>query len=746
MVWRQHRHLIASVVFPALRGGGEAVPPTAENQTAIVGALDLASFDGYQIVDSNGDPITGASITGGTATDVSVSAGGLLTCDADGDFAGQDGATVIIDSDLGPATITLDVLPDTYMPGNNTEVSAVLAISTATVAGKTIKLRTGVTYTRISITNKAYGSVVTLTSEEGAVIAGVTVQNSTNVTVSGNLIRADAADNLHLVYVLGLADNVIVTNNEICTTTPVDPNADFSAGWFTALNGVRTADSSGLPVNLTVTGNNIHDVRVGVNVAPTGDLVVTDNEIYRCYEDGVKVSPGPTSTTINWNKIHHQFGRGSDTGNPHCDPIQLSATSAVADWTGIEIIGNRIWRGNARGDLQGIFMDDLTVGLFFTAHIASNFISGTLANGIKINRAKDCLIQNNTVVGPSDNPYGGSARSATVSMFIGSDETSGTNIVLDNIAEAITISGTNQDNNNILLGQEVASPYTDYTAAFDGTTFDPDTISDVMTLFNMKAAGSADGTFNAGAIGTGYSDFTAKTYTAPRSSYSSGYTPNYVDNGGTAHFTRTGGPSNDAQGTWYFLFKPNTVASGTQNIYVSSGRSIFSRTTAKMRLVIKDSANTTVYDATTTNDVFAAGVEVEVYIAVDLSAPSIVIRVDGVDLVASGAMSVATSLAAGNGLIAHSRDQGILALSTGTSILNCEIAQYWFDPTQVVAYSSFNDGSDPLDLTSVGSPYVWFGDDQTADERGGNTSQGWNDTYNLGSATSLALSGTFTDA
>jgi len=487
------------------------------SQTIAFGALTLASAGGAKAVTAAGTEVDFVSVDSqGAGSGWTVSSGRLIR--STGTPASQDGVVLTCTVTGGYSiSVTISATADTYSAKDNTEVSSILAVATATVAGKTIKLRPG-SYTRISITNKAYGSVVTLTSETGAVIGGVTVQNSTNVTVSGNLIRADAANSTHLVYVLGLADNVIVTNNEICTTTPVDPNGDFSAGWFTALTGVNTANSSGLPINLTVTGNNIHDVRVGVNVAPTGAVVITDNEIYRCYEDGVKVSDGPTSTTINWNKIHHQFGRGSDTGNPHCDPIQLSATGAAADWTGIEIIGNRIWRGNARGDLQGIFLDDLTAGLFFTAHIASNFISGTLANGIKINRAKDCLVQNNTVVGPSDNPYGGSARSATISMFIGSDETSGTNIVLDNIAEAITISGTNQDDNNILLGREVASPYTDYTAAFDGTTFDPDTVSDVMTLFDMKTAGTADGTYNAGAIGTGYSDFTAKTYNAPRSS------------------------------------------------------------------------------------------------------------------------------------------------------------------------------------------------------------------------------------
>jgi len=208
-----------------------------------------------------------------------------------------------------------------------------------------------------------------------------------------------------------------------------------------------------------------------------------------------------------------------------------------------------------------------------------------------------------------------------------------------------------------------------------------------------------------------------------------GYTPTYVDNNGTAYITRTGGPSNDAQGTWAFLIKPQQVAS-TVRLYQAAGRTDIQQVAAKLRVIIKDSANATVYDATTTNNVFSVGTQVHVYIGVDLSVPSIVIAVDGVDLVATAAMTVSTSLIAGTGLVAHSRNQGVLAIDTGTSIADVQIADYYFDPTQVVALSSFYSGG-PLDLTGVGSPYIRFGDGQSAAD--------WNTPTNLGSATSMVI-------
>jgi hypothetical protein len=172
-------------------------------------------------------------------------------------------------------------------------------------------------------------------------------------------------------------------------------------------------------------------------------------------------------------------------------------------------------------------------------------------------------------------------------------------------------------------------------------------------------------------------------------------------------------------------------------LYQASGRSEIVQNAAKSRVLIKDSANAIVYEATTTNDIFSIGTEVHVYVAVDLSVPSIVIAVDGVDLVAGGLMTVSTALIAGTGLIGHSRDQGVLATSTGTSIANVQIADWYFDPTQVVALSSFYSGGAPLDLTGVGSPYIRFGDGQSAAD--------WNTPTNLGSATSLTIgSATFT--
>jgi hypothetical protein len=127
---------------------------------------------------------------------------------------------------------------------------------------------------------------------------------------------------------------------------------------------------------------------------------------------------------------------------------------------------------------------------------------------------------------------------------------------------------------------------------------------------------------------------------------------------------------------------------------------------------------------------------------VDLSVPSISIKVNGSDV----AMTVSTSLVAGNGSIGHSRAQGFVASAAGGSPGDCQISDLYFDPTQVVAESSLHDSGAAIDLSSVGSPWVYVGADMTADERGAESAQGWNDGYNLGSGGSLTVtSATFSD-
>lgn len=125
--------------------GQRSAPPAAvANQSAAMGALTLSnSANGYQIVDVFGEPVTTCTdAETGTATGFTLSTGGLIYPSSGGSLSAQDGATIDIECDQGTATITLDVLADSYSVGTG-QLAAVLALGSATVDGKTVLGRPG---------------------------------------------------------------------------------------------------------------------------------------------------------------------------------------------------------------------------------------------------------------------------------------------------------------------------------------------------------------------------------------------------------------------------------------------------------------------------------------------------------------------------------------------------------------------------------------------------------------------------
>lgn len=509
---------------PSQGVGGAA--PTIASQTVSFGALTLANAGGAKAVNLTGaevDFVSVDSVISGDGANWTVSSGRLVR--SSGTPASSDGAVLRCTTSVGVIDVTISTIALAYSFTTKAELVSLTSIAVATLSGRSLYGRRDISLTSMrtpdtTFRNKAWSSTVTLRSHDPAhpaVFDGISISNSQNFTVR-EIKFTDVAGIKTLVGVQGLADVILITRNEICATVVVDPNADWSAGYAGgAFNGIGTANSTGLPIGLTITDNYIHDVRVGINVAPTGAVVITGNEVARCYEDSIKVSEGPSSTLIDWNFIHHNFGAGSDTGAPHADGIQLAASGSVTvDWINIIIRGNIVIRANARAAMQGIFADDKPSGYYFTAIVEANFVDTGAVNSIKINRAKDCLVRGNTAVGPSDQPYGGAARSSLVGIQVGSDATSGTNTTIDNISESFSTPGTVVTDNNVTLGKEVALPYTAYNGAFAGPIGNPDTKAQVLAWFAMLVGGSADGAFNAGAIGTEYVDFEARTYTAPR--------------------------------------------------------------------------------------------------------------------------------------------------------------------------------------------------------------------------------------
>jgi hypothetical protein len=128
-----------------------------------------------------------------------------------------------------------------------------------------------------------------------------------------------------------------------------------------------------------------------------------------------------------------------------------------------------------------------------------------------------------------------------------------------------------------------------------------------------------------------------------------------------------------------------------------------------------------------------------IYVAFDLSVPSVDIRVDGVAI----PMTDSTSLVAGTGLLRLNRLSGIMAGETGATPVNLEVAAFFLETGTVRAPTLFYDGG-AKSFDGIGSPQVYLGGGMTANEFSGNAAQGWNDSYNRGSITVTTASATYT--
>lgn len=832
-------------------GAVAAAAPVIENQSLSIGSLTLDGAGGIRPAYTG--TVTSWAISGGQSANYAIdSSTGYITPSSDGSATDADTFTVTATNDAGEdtATITISAAANTYNCASNAELSAILALSTATVAGKTIELRDVGSYTRITINGKSYGSVVTLTAESANshTIVGVTIQNSTNVKVNGLRLSDPTTTTYNgVVTINGPTTGVEISDNEISGVI-YDHATDYTVTPYPgSSNGVITNEGSGAVTDTAILNNYIHDVKEGITAGLVeGNFEASGNEIAFSYVDCVKIGRVDnfgTYTKVNDNYLHGGLAADGDSGDPHKDMIQFLGSGLTADWTGIEVLRN-IGICEERGDAQLVFADDAPADTYYSGMTVKGNVMLTTTSqfGCFINRAKDCVVIGNTFV--KQVPLSGEGNTCAVS--VGSTQSSGTHKVWQNIAEAVTVGATANSKGNVALGEDGGTIA--YTAVFDGPSFDPQSRAEVLAKYNMKVSGNADrdasgdaSQFDAGAIGSGYVTFASASpgqsgvsidtaYEAPTlsgvvgtetsdteatidittddhtgtiywfistsatpptasnlkagtgaveagnfsvtatgaqttdnattlsaettyyvhaihtngaavdsaivtsSSFTTeaaaGYTSNAIDTNGTAYLSKATGPSHDAQGTWYFDITPQSV-SGAQYLYLSGGRSSIIVSTAKLAVVIKDSANTIVYDGVSTSDVFAATTRARLYIAVDLTVPSISIKIDG----STVTMTDNTSIIAGNGLIAHSRPQDFFNAGGGTGKIDTQFAQVYFDPTQVIAETSLNSSGTEIDISAVGAPWLLVGNGQAATAINSGTNLGSGGTLTVGSAT-----------
>jgi len=634
--------------------------------------------------------------------------------------------------------VTINTEANVYSASSMADVKAAV-VDIGTGGGKTIKCRSG-TYSSDAATfkNRAFTSEVILTSYEsqGALfVAPLDVRNTDNLTIDDVTVFGNGTAG-SLVIIRDGSDTVTVQNS-LLYDDYIDPEGDYSSAQPVRRYGINK-DGTTAPVDVTIKDNEIRYCLVGVSMGCSGTLTIQGNFIHNVYEDCLKIGPGSSSTLIKDNFLAGVIASGSDAGNPHPDFIQF--LGHTADWTGIEIDRNTMVDLYTRAAAQGIFLDDMSSGFYYVGKIRGNAAINSGNAGITVRQAKDCEVYGNTLARANI------AESGTLAILIGDDTTSGTHTVKNNVADSITVSGTSDESNNIESGAGGATlAYFGASGSFAGSDDDPETtLSEIRSKYTMKLNGRLDADTSGGpsvgdigAIGSGY-----VTWASANPGSSGGalddsyiaYEQNFVDNQGTAYLSSTSlGASDSAVMT--FCTTINMVdTTTTTRLFLASGRTDIHLTGGNLKVEVKSTSNTTLYDATGTTTL-SNGTDYHIHVEVDLGGtPSVTVTING----ATETMTVST--AATTGTIDHTRT----SYSILDSAFDGNISDYFVDFTQAIDVSSFY-SSGALDISAVGSPAIFLGNDMTADERAGNASQGWNDGYNLGSGGTLTVTNTFVD-
>lgn len=207
------------------------------------------------------------------------------------------------------------------------------------------------------------------------------------------------------------------------------------------------------------------------------------------------------------------------------------------------------------------------------------------------------------------------------------------------------------------------------------------------------------------------------------------YTQNFVDSNAAATWSATAPAGDGAALTFSAWVKPLSLTNAIR-IFAISGRSFVDITTAgKLSVSIVDSANVVGYASESVSALFSANVLAHIYVSANFATNTLVIEVNGATV--SMVVDPAT-FTGGTGLTDLDRSPLIApAAYTGQDFQVSDWALW----NSVQANTAIYNGGTPPDPTGFATqPLILLGGDMTADERGGNTAQGWNDGYHLGSA------------
>lgn len=411
----------------------------------------------------------------------------------------------------GAAYVPPSIYTPTDIITNQTQLDAFLAQSAATLAGKVAGVQynaTPYTIARAQL-RKNYGSGLVICGYGGVmpVFSQISVEGATNLTLYGLEVYDSAATANSLIYLYTGVSGITLKSNRIHGAY-YDPNGDYSTvAYPSTLRGIAyITNAGGSLTDITIEDNEIYDVRQGMELNKgAGTWSIQRNRLYRCYMDGIFMAGAvsvPSSLSISWNEISDHVGLPTDIGNPHGDYIQFVGGSI--DMTA-DIIGNIIYTGTARGSGQGIFLDDMTAGHYYTVNAKGNLISIRDYNrGLSIQQALNCNVIGNTVI------MSGEGQPGLAGTYVGEYADGGGNVVKNNVCISYTIASATATNNHTISAATAAA----YSAIFTGASWtysDTNTREKLLAAASMKVGGALDQAVNIGAVGSGYVDFTART-------------------------------------------------------------------------------------------------------------------------------------------------------------------------------------------------------------------------------------------
>ncbi len=216
--------------------------------------------------------------------------------------------------------------------------------------GDTVRLVAG-NYGPVAIKSRAFDPPLTIDASS-AVVAGVTILNSSGIRWTGGTLQGDPA------------------------------------AYGTVTYGLRATASSAI----TIDGVHINDYRTGIVFDHISGGAVTGNWLTRMWSDGVDLAASRGITVA-----HNACSEFAPAPAAHPDCIQLWSVPDSPPTADITITAN-----SAVGSMQGIDMfdhvnDGVDEGGFDRISVTGNTVLNTYGDGIMVYSCRGCSVRNNNV-------------------------------------------------------------------------------------------------------------------------------------------------------------------------------------------------------------------------------------------------------------------------------------------------------------------------------------------------------------